>query len=68
MSQNPHERAAELHNLAAHAHMTAAASHDKTDHLKAHELSQQAYEHSCEALEYSKRKAASFKPGKELKP
>ena len=66
MSQNPHERAAELHNLAAHAHLTAAASHDKADHLRAHELSQQAHEHSTKALEQSKNAAASFKPGKEL--
>jgi hypothetical protein len=48
--------------------MTAAASHDKADHLRAHELSLQAHEHSTKALEQSKNAAAIFKPGKELKP
>jgi hypothetical protein len=46
MSQRPHERAAELHNLAAHAHMAAAVAPGKEDHLTAHELSKQAHEHS----------------------
>jgi hypothetical protein len=46
MSQRPHERAAELHNLAAHAHAAAAVAHGKEDHLTAEELSKQAYEHS----------------------
>jgi hypothetical protein len=46
MSQRPHERAAELHNLAAHAHAAAAVAHGKEDHLTAHELSKQALEHS----------------------
>jgi len=46
MSQRPHERAAELQNLAAHAHAAAAVAHGKEDHLTAHELSNQAHEHS----------------------
>jgi len=54
MSQNPHERAAELHNQAAHAHMSAAASHNKGDHFTAHELSEKAHEQSLEALRHSK--------------
>jgi hypothetical protein len=66
MSQNPHQRAVELHNLAAHAHLAAAASHEKGDHLTAHELSQQAHEHSRQALEHSSKAQASFKAGKEL--
>jgi hypothetical protein len=41
MSQRAHERAAELHNLAAHAHAAAAVAHGKEDHLTAHELSKQ---------------------------
>ena len=45
MSQRAHERAAELHNLAAHAH-AAAVARGKADHLTAHELSKQAHEHS----------------------
>src|SRR5215475_10130441 len=39
MPQTSHQqRAVELHKLAAHAHLEAAASHDKGDHLTAHEL------------------------------
>ena len=44
-----HQRAAELHDLAAHAHRTAAEQHDKQDHLTGHERSRQALEHSAEA-------------------
>jgi len=44
MSQSPHNRVAELHNLAAHAHTAAAVAHGKGDHLTAHELSKQAME------------------------
>jgi hypothetical protein len=46
MSQRPHERAAELHDLAVHAHAAAAVTHGKEDHLTAHELGKQAHEHS----------------------
>jgi hypothetical protein len=46
MPQSPHDRVAELHNLAAHAHTAAAAAHGKGHHLTAHELSKQAHEHS----------------------
>lgn len=49
MTQNTNYRAAELHNLAAHAHAAAAVAHDKGDHLTAHELSKQALEHSRNA-------------------
>ena len=38
-----HQRAAELHDLAAHAHR-AAESHGQTDHLTSHERSRQASE------------------------
>jgi len=65
---NTSQRITELHNLAAHAHMAAAASHDKGDHLAAHELTKQAHEHSRAALEHSQKLAGSFKSGKELKP
>jgi hypothetical protein len=47
MPQSTHDRAAELHNLAAHA--AAATAHGKGDHLTAHELSKQAHEHSMNA-------------------
>jgi len=46
MSQSTHDRAVELHNLAAHAHAAAAVAHGKGDHLTAHELTKQAHEHS----------------------
>lgn len=49
MPQSTHDRAAELHNLAAHAHAAAAVAHGKGEHLTAHELSKQAIEHSMNA-------------------
>jgi len=52
MPSSPHNRVAELHNLAAHAH-TAATAHGKGDHLTAHELSKQAFEHSMNAHKLS---------------
>ena len=51
MPQSTHDRAAELHNLAAHAHAAAATAHGKGDHLTAHELTKQAHEHSLRALQ-----------------
>lgn len=64
MSPSPHNRVVELHNLAAHAHLAAAASHEKGDHLTAHELSKQAHEHSIEALKHSQAAADAFKPSR----
>jgi hypothetical protein len=49
MPKDSHVRAAELHDLAAHAHRVAAAHHDKGDHQTGHELSRQAMEHSAKA-------------------
>jgi len=49
--------AAERHLQAAHAHEAAAASHDKNDHMGAHELSMQALEHSREAHRLSEELA-----------
>jgi hypothetical protein len=43
-----HQRAAELHDVAAHAH-SAAEQHGKQEHLSGHEQSRQALEHSPEA-------------------
>ena len=57
MSQRAPERAAELHNLAAHAHAAAAVAHGKGDHLTAHELSTQAHEHSVNALKLAEELA-----------
>jgi hypothetical protein len=53
MSQNFHQRAAELHDLAAHAHRSAAVHHGKEDHLTGHELSKQAMEHATNAFRSS---------------
>ena len=58
MPQSSHERVAEFHNLAAHAHSAAAAAHGKGDHLTAHELSKQAHEHSMNAHKLSEELAA----------
>ena len=49
MPQSTHDRVAELHNLAAHAHAAAAVAHGKNDYLTAHELTKQAHEHSINA-------------------
>jgi hypothetical protein len=51
MPQRFHQRAAELHELAAHAHRAAATDHGRGDHLTGHELSRQAMEHSAKAWE-----------------
>jgi hypothetical protein len=53
MPQSVHDRAAELHNLAAHAHAAAAAAHGTGDHLTAHELTRRAHEHSVSAHEFA---------------
>jgi hypothetical protein len=47
-----HQRAAELHDLAAHAHRVAE-QHGKQDHLTGHEHSRQALEHSQKAHQQS---------------
>jgi Protein of unknown function (DUF2934) len=44
-----HQRAAELHDLAAHAHRAAEEQHGKQDHLTGHEHSRQALEQSQDA-------------------
>ena len=53
MPKDEHYRAAQMHNLAAHAHMVAATHHDKEDHMTGHEYSKQAMEHSAKAHEAS---------------
>ena len=53
MPQSTHDRTAELHNLAEHAHAAASAAHGKGDHLTAHELTKQALEHSMNAYRHS---------------
>jgi hypothetical protein len=77
MPQSSHDQAAELHNLASHAHAAAAVSHGKGDHLSAHELSQQAHELSRSALKHSEQvdtpaaepeAAETAKPGHKVRP
>ena len=58
MTQSAHDRAAELHNLAAHAHAAAAVAHGKGDHLTAHELTKQAHEHSMNVHKLAEALAA----------
>jgi len=48
-----HQRAAELHDGAAHAHRVAE-QHGKDDHLSGHEHSRLALEHSRDAHDHSK--------------
>jgi hypothetical protein len=48
-----YRKAIELHNLAAHAHRTAAVHHGQEDHLTGHEHSRQALEHSKTAYQHS---------------
>lgn len=55
MPTTHHSAAAERHLQAAHAHEAAAASHDKNDHMGAHEHSRRAMELSREAHEHSER-------------
>jgi hypothetical protein len=55
MPQSTHARITELHNLAAHAHAVAAEAHGKADYRTAHELSQQALEHSMNAQKCSEQ-------------
>jgi len=57
MTQSTHDRAAELHNLAAHAHAAAVVAHGKGDHLTAHELTKQAHEHSMNVRKLAKELA-----------
>jgi hypothetical protein len=49
MPRDSHQRAAEMHELAAHAYRAAAAHHGNGDHLTGHEQSRQALEHSAKA-------------------
>ena len=46
-----YQKAAEMHQIAAHAHMAAMEQHGKGDHLTGHEFSKLALEHSTKAFE-----------------
>jgi hypothetical protein len=65
MPSDSHQRAAELHELAAHAHRTAAVHHGKEDHATGHELSRQALEHATKAFALSQQ--AHQKSGEKVK-
>lgn len=54
-----HQRADELHEGAAHAHIVGE-EHGKQEHLTGHEHSRQQLEHSPETHEYSQTAQASF--------
>jgi hypothetical protein len=62
MPNHSHQRAAEFHELAAHAHRVAAVHHGKEDHLTGHEHSRLALEHATKAFHLSEE--AHEKSGK----
>jgi CRP-like cAMP-binding protein len=66
MPQSPHDRAAELHNLAAHTHEAAAAAHRKGDFRTAHELTPQAQEHSVNAKRLAEEIASKARRGAQM--
>lgn len=49
--KDSHQKAAEYHRMAAHAHEAATDHHRKGDHQSGHELSKKALEHSAKAFE-----------------
>jgi hypothetical protein len=53
MPNDSHQRAAQFHELAVHAHCVAATHHLKEDHQTGHEHSKQALEHAHKAFEWS---------------
>jgi hypothetical protein len=53
MAYDSHQRAAELHEQAAHAHRAAMVQHGKGDHLTGHEQSKQALEYSSKAHQFT---------------
>jgi hypothetical protein len=55
MPHESHQRAAEFHELAAHAHRAAAAHRGKDDHQTGHEHSKQAMEFSIELSQLRKK-------------
>jgi len=65
MAYDAYQRVIEFHRKAAHLHEAAAASHNKGDHVTAHELSKQAHEHSMEALKHSQAAMEHAKTGKQ---
>jgi hypothetical protein len=50
-----HQRAAEFHDLAAHAHRTAATHYDKDNLLAGRKFSKQAMAYSAKAFKYAQQ-------------
>ena len=50
-----HQQAAELEDVAAHVHSTAAEAHEKQDHLTGQELSRRALEHTQKAFQHTEQ-------------
>jgi hypothetical protein len=50
-----HQRAAEFHDLAAHAHRTAATHYDKDNLLAGRKFSKQAIAYSAKAFKYAQQ-------------
>ncbi len=61
--KDSHQKAAEYHDLAAHAHRAAAAHYEKGEHQTGHEQSRQALEHSRRAYEITQEVQDKFLPG-----
>lgn len=64
MNESSH-KAAEVHRMAAHAHLAAAEHHGKSDHLSAHESSRLALEHAAKAFELAQ---AAHRESEKLAP
>ena len=70
MAKDSHQRAAEFHDMAAHAHRAASAGHGKGDHLTGHEMSKKAMEHTTKAYEFAQdalKTSAKFAKGSKKK-
>jgi hypothetical protein len=67
MPKGSHQRAAEFHDLAAHAHRVAVTYHAKEDRETGHDYFRQAMEHSAKAYPFAQeahRKSEDSAAGK----
>jgi hypothetical protein len=53
MSNDCHQRSAEFHELASHAHLATAVHHGKEERQAVHEHSEQAMEYTDKAIQWS---------------
>ena len=65
--KDSNRKAAEFHNLAAHAHLAAAAHYDKGEHQTGHEHSRQALEHARRAYDLTQEAHNKFGPTADVK-